>query len=284
MEEKSDMSCIYKIHEGNASYTDTEKKLAEYILEHINEVTLNSAQVLGERVGVSPAAVIRFSKKLGYSGFTAMKVDLAKDEKTEVANFDDIIQEQDSMQTVLKKAKNLNTMLQNQAYQLINAESLEKAVQVLLNCNTVYLFGISGSGIVCTDLMQKLSRINRRAVYHSDFHDQLATAAHMTDRDAAIAVSYSGKTHEVNTAMALAKELGAATIAVTQFKKSPLIKLADILLYIPSSERDLRLGAIASRNASLIVTDLLYLGLAKHDISATRRSLVKTKEAIRRLK
>lgn len=278
------MSCIYKIREGNASYTDTEKKLAQYILDHINEVTLNSAQVLGERVGVSPAAVIRFSKKLGYSGFTAMKVDLAKDERTEIANFDDMIREQDSIDTVLKKAENLNVMLQNQAYRLINAESLEKAVNVLLGCHTVYLFGISGSGIVCMDLTQKLSRINRPAVYHSDFHDQLATAAHMTAQDAAIAVSYSGKTKEVNTAMALAKELGAATIAITQFKKSPLTKLADILLYIPSSERDLRLGAIASRNASLIVTDLLYLGLAKHNISATREMLVKTKEAIKRLK
>lgn len=278
------MSCIYKIREGNASYTDTEKKLAQYILDHVNEVTLNSAQVLGDRVGVSPAAVIRFSKKLGYNGFTAMKVDLAKDERTETANFDDMIQEQDSMETVLKKAENLNIMLQNQAYRLINAEPLEKAVDVLLNCHTVYLFGISGSGIVCMDLMQKLSRINRHAVYHSDFHDQLAAAAHITEQDVAIAVSYSGKTNEVNVAMGLAKELGAATIAITQFKKSPLTRLADILLYIPSSERDLRIGAIASRNASLIVTDLLYLGLAKHNIVSTRGLLVKTKNAIKRLK
>lgn len=278
------MSCIYKIREGSASYTDTEKKLAQYILEHTNEVTLNSAQVLGERVGVSPAAVIRFSKKLGYSGFTAMKVDLAKDEGMEVANFDDMIQEQDSMEMVLKKAENLNTMLQDQAYRLINAESLEKAVRLLLDCRTIYLFGISGSGIVCMDLMQKLSRINRHAVYHSDFHDQLAAAAHITEQDAAIAVSYSGKTNEINAAMQLAKEKGAATIAVTQFKKTPLTKLADTLLYIPSSERDLRLGAIASRNASLIVTDLIYLGLAKNNISATREYLVKTKDVIKRLK
>lgn len=278
------MSCIYKIREGNASYTETEKKLAQYILEHMNEVTLNSAQVLGERVGVSAAAIIRFSKKLGYSGFTAMKVDLAKDDTAEIANFDDMIQEQDSMETVLKKAENLNTMLQNQAYRLINAESLEKAVQALLNCRTVYLFGISGSGIICMDFMQKLSRINRHALYHSDFHDQMAAAAHMTSDDVAVAVSYGGKTNEVNAAMQLAKEKGAVTIAITQFKKTPLTKLADIFLYIPSTERDLRLGAIASRNASLIVTDLLYLGLAKNNIALTREYLVKTKEVIKRLK
>ena len=121
-------------------------------------------------------------------------------------------------------------------------------------------------------------------MYHNDFHYQLAAAAHMTDRDSAIAVSYSGTTREVNTAVQLAKELGTPVISITQFKKSPLVKLSDILLYIPSSERELRLGAIASRNASLIVTDLLYLGLAKNDIGLIKEYLVKTKEAIKRLK
>ncbi len=278
------MSCIYKIREGMASYTDTEKKLAGYILQNTNEVTLSSAQILGERVGVSAAAVIRFSHKLGYQGFTALKVDLARDSTDDITNFDDMINERDLMEVVVKKAENLNSMLQDQAYRLLNVESLEKAVAAILNSRKIYLFGVSGSGIVCMDLMEKLSRINRYAIYHSDFHDQLASAAYITERDAAIAVSYSGKTHEVNTAMKFAKEKGAATIAITQFRKSTLTKFADILLYIPTTERELRLGAIASRNASLIITDLLYMGVAKNNIEMTKDCLVKTKEIIKRYK
>lgn len=278
------MSCLYKIHEGMVSYTATEKKLAGYILQNVNEVVLNSAQTLGDRVGVSAAAVIRFSHKLGYQGFTALKVDLARDSSNAMMSFDDAIKQQDSMETVVKKAQNLNTMLQDQAYRLLNIESLEKAVQALLHCQTVYLFGIGGSGIVCTDFMEKLLRINRHVVYYKDFHDQLAATAHMTNRDAALAVSYGGRTHEVNTAMKFAKKTGAATIAVTQFRKTPLSKLSDILLYVPTTEQELRLGAIASRNASLIVTDLLYLGLAKNDMEQTKKYLVNTRAVINRLK
>jgi DNA-binding MurR/RpiR family transcriptional regulator len=278
------MSCIYKIQEGMASYTPTEKKIAKYILQNSNEVVQSSAQALGSVVGVSAAAVIRFSHKLGYRGFTALKVDLARDSSKEAMNFDDVIEEEDSMETVVNKAKNLNMMLQDQAYRLLNAENLAQAVQALLKCQTIYLFGVSGSGIVCMDFMEKLSRINRRVVYHNDFHDQLASAAHMSSQDVAIAISYSGKTHEVNTAMKVAKETGAVTIAVTQFRKTPLSKLSDILLYVPTTERELRLGAIASRNASLIVTDLLYLGLAKSNMKQTKEYLVKTRNAINKLK
>ncbi|HCW80445.1 MAG TPA: MurR/RpiR family transcriptional regulator [Ruminococcaceae bacterium] len=278
------MSCIYKIQEGMASYTSTEKKIAKYILQNSNEVVQSSAQALGSVVGVSAAAVIRFSHKLGYRGFTALKVDLARDSSKEAMNFDDVIEEEDSMETVVNKAKNLNMMLQDQAYRLLNAENLTQAVKALLKCQTIYLFGVSGSGIVCMDFMEKLSRINRRVVYHNDFHDQLASAAHMSSQDVAIAISYSGKTHEVNTAMKVAKETGAVTIAVTQFRKTPLSKLSDILLYVPTTERELRLGAIASRNASLIVTDLLYLGLAKSNMKQTKEYLVKTRNAINKLK
>lgn len=274
------MSCIYKIREGMASYTDTEKKLAEYILQNVNEATMSSAQSLGEKVDVSAAAVIRFSHKLGYKGFTALKVDLARNAPDDIKNFDDMINQNDSMAAVVKKAENLNTMLQNQAYRLLNVERLEKAVDLLLNCRTIYLFGVSGSGIVCMDFMQKMSRINRHVVYHNDFHDQLASAAHMMEQDVALAVSYSGKTHEVNTAMQYAKDAGASTIAITQFRKSPLTRVSDVILFVPTTERDLRLGAIASRNASLIVTDLLYIGVAKNNIEMTKEYLVKTKEAI----
>lgn len=278
------MSCIYKMQEGMASYTSTEKKIAKYILQNPNEVVQSSAQALGGMVGVSAAAVIRFSHKLGYRGFTALKVDLARDSSKAAINFDDVIKEEDSMETVVNKSKGLNMMLQDQAYRLLNTENLDRAVQALLKCQTIYLFGVSESGIVCMDFMEKLSRINRRVVYHNDFHDQLASAAHMSNRDAAIAISYSGRTHEVNTAMKFAKEIGAMTIAITQFRKTPLSKLSDILLYIPTTERELRLGAIASRNASLIVTDLLYLGLAKSDMKQTKEYIVKTRNAINRLK
>lgn len=56
-------------------------------------------------MGVSAAAVIRFSHKLGYSGFTAMKVDLAGDRSEEISGFDDMIDENDSVATVIKRRR-----------------------------------------------------------------------------------------------------------------------------------------------------------------------------------
>ena len=67
------MSSVFRIKEGFSTYTETEKRLAEHILEHKDDVINFSAQVLGEKVNTSAAAVVRFAKHFGFSGFSEMQ-------------------------------------------------------------------------------------------------------------------------------------------------------------------------------------------------------------------
>ena len=65
------MSCIYKIKICD-NLTKNEKKLSTYILENVNEVIYDSIQSIASKTNTSPAAIIRFSKKLGYNGFSEL--------------------------------------------------------------------------------------------------------------------------------------------------------------------------------------------------------------------
>lgn len=75
------MNAYLRIKEYNDSYTATEKLIAEYILE--NDILQDSAQVLGEKTNTSAAAIIRFSKKIGFKGFSDLKMNLAQSTKEE---------------------------------------------------------------------------------------------------------------------------------------------------------------------------------------------------------
>lgn len=274
------MSSIFRIREGFPTYTDTEKRLADYILEHKEEVVNYSAQILGEKVNTSAAAVVRFAKKLGFKGYTALKVELAKDQTTEQVDFDDIIKTEDTVSVMVKKANAMNLKTIEQTYKLINTDVLEEVIDKLIEADTIYLFGVGGSGIVCDDLLNKLIRINKRAIFNKDPHIQLAGAAHITSKDVAVGVSYSGNTKEINIAMSQAEKMGAYTVGITQMSKSRLSKICDALLHVPSEEKELRLGAIQSRNSSLVITDLLYYGITKADIDHSKDSLRRTRDII----
>ena len=49
------------------------------------------------------------------------------------------------------------------------------------------------------------------------------------------------------------------------------------MLYLPVQENSLRAGAIASRDSSLFVTDVLYLSLVSRNLKETKAKLTKTK-------
>lgn len=279
------MSCMFKIKEGMSGFTDTEVRLANYILENPEDVFTLNAQELGERVSTSAAAVVRFSKKLGYKGFTALKVDLAKqsnNHKTET--FNTIIKENDSIEMMVKKAEVINTNALNQTYKLINIDVLKDSIEALKNAERVYLYGVGASGLVALDFQSKLARINKFAFYIQDSHMQTVTAVHLGPKDVAIGLSYSGETKEVNVAMKRAKEMGAKTIAITKFNNNTLSKMVDHVLHIPSEEEELRIGAMTSRLATLAVMDLLYLGVAKDDFNKVERYILETRQLVRELK
>ncbi|MFV0393641.1 MAG: MurR/RpiR family transcriptional regulator [Coprobacillaceae bacterium] len=278
------MSCIQRM-KAFPNFTKTEEKIRSYILKHLDLVIHETAQSLADKTETSAAAIIRFSKNLGYSGFTDLKISLASEAKSDwdVGTINERIENNDSLDTIINKAKTSDINAIEQTYDLLDKENLHNAIESLRTAKTVYLMGIGSSGICCSDLFQKLLRIHVNAVFLADFHVQMATMAHITKDDILIGVSYSGETAECVTALKFAKKAGATTIGITQIPKNSLHKYIDIPLYIPTTEKDLRLGAVTSRNASLIITDLLYIGLIRKDLESYKEILRHTRNVVKEI-
>lgn len=57
----------------------SEKNLADYILEHRQQVLSLSVQALAKAAFVSPSTVVRLCQKLGLNGYAQFKIQLASD-------------------------------------------------------------------------------------------------------------------------------------------------------------------------------------------------------------
>ena len=190
------MNGFVRIREFEESYTSTEKLIAKYILEHGNEILNYSAQILGEKTNTSAAAIIRFSKKIGFKGFSDLKMNLAQSHSNEQHDLDvDIIfNENDDMISLVDKGCRLNMNTVLKTYQLINVSDLENAINLLCNASTIYLFGVGGSSVIANDIEQKLIRIGKKVIYNNDLHIQMTFTQSMTKGDTALIISYSGTT------------------------------------------------------------------------------------------
>ncbi|EPS46536.1 RpiR family transcriptional regulator [Clostridium botulinum A1 str. CFSAN002368] len=95
----------------------------------------------------------------------------------------------------------------NDTKELVDDEKLLEAVKAIKNAETIYLYGVGASAMVAMDFQYKLLRINKKVMFQQDSHLQLAVSVHITNRDVAVAISYSGNTREVNLAVEEAKKM-----------------------------------------------------------------------------
>ena len=184
---------------------------------------------------------------------------------------------------LIHKACQLNVSTVQKTYQMINEAHLQKAIDYIINAKTIYLFGVGSSAIVAYDFSQKLLRIGKKAIYNTDIHVQMTFAESMTKDDVAVLISYSGMTTGLTGMAKKLKEDGIPSLSITQNSNNIVAKNAMVNLFVPLEEKEVRIGAISSRTASLVVTDLLYYGLYKYDLENNKNKLYETKNLVSQL-
>lgn len=258
---------LLKIRESISDFSLLDQKIASYILENKNKTIQLSIRDIAKHCDTSQAAVVRFCKLLGLSGFKELKHHLTADilsSQSEQSHlqFADITDTKDiHLITETIVSNHTRSMLETQ--RLINYDDLERAVNLIAAAPRVDFYGVGASGLVALDAQQKFLRIGKICNAYSDPHVQITMAANLSPDDIAVAISYSGATKDMLETVSAAKQTGARVIAITRYGQgNRLAALADITLYTASSEVLLRSGSTSSRIAQLTMIDILFIGMA----------------------
>ena len=145
----------------------------------------------------------------------------------------------------------------------------------------VDIYGVGASAFVAMDFQQKLHRIGRISYAWSDAHIMLTSAAVLEAGDVAVGISHTGATVDTIDALTVAKRRGVTTVALTNFARSAITEVADLVLTTAARETTFRSGATASRLAQLTVIDCVFVGVAQRTFGSTRDALTATYEAVR---
>lgn len=274
---------LTKMRQGLKSFRPSEQKIANYILNNPEEAKDLSVIEMAKKSGTSEASVIRFCKTLGLKGYQDLKIAISMsivNESKKEKILHEIINADDSPEVILKKMAMGSIQAIQDTCNVINISNLSKAINVIDNCEKIHLFGVGASSIVALDAQYKFSRINIPTFMFFDHHIQLTTAVHLTDKDVAIGISHTGRTKEIIEVLKIAREKGATTISITQYGKSPIQDVSDIVLFTASVENNFRSGAMASRIAQLHVIDSLFIGVACKRYDEVIKHLEITREAL----
>jgi DNA-binding MurR/RpiR family transcriptional regulator len=263
-------------------FTSNEKAVKDYILRHKNDIFAMSIQSLSAATYVSPATIVRLSKKIGCSGFADFKQKFIQDVKTfEFYNInvldDSAITQNDSLQEIIDKITKITLSSIEETKMMIDEQSIKKAAKMIHEAKIIDIYGIESSGIVANDAVSKLMRIGKVA-FHFDSQGRQLIQAKNSDKDhIGIIISYTGETKVM---IEIAEELlknNVEIITITSNTRNSLVQLSDNNLYVSSRETVMRSGAVASRASSMYLIDLIQNICILMDYDKATKNIEKTR-------
>lgn len=250
--------CLSRLRGSYASFTDTERRLADYLLAQPGKAMFYSIMEMAREGGVSVSTVTRFCIKLGFSGFVEMKIALAVELLNSKHDASTPIGHGDSTRAVVGKVFDLATQSLRDTLHTLDLDAVARASDAIAACRRVECFGHGNvTGPIAGMFQHRLIMIGVPAAAFT--HDwQANSASLLMQGDVALGLSNSGTAIPVANALQLAREAGATTICITYAPSSPVARAADIVLLTATREPHEWSDSVASRLPMLTVLDTLY--------------------------
>lgn len=262
---------------GNA-----EKRIADWLIENPGAIIPLSIVDLAEKCNCGEATIVRFARRLGFSGYQDMKISLAQE--ANATSVSTTITSDDKADVIYDKVCNEIYCALEKTKLAVDPDALQSACEKIAEARRIVIFGLGNSASIAKDAEHKFLRAGCDAAAYSDNHMQVIAASHLTDKDVVLAISHSGSSKDIIDALKIAKNAGATTICITNEGKSPILNSSDIILYTASDETKHNILALNSRIAQLSLINVIYYYIvynrpdsAIEAIKNTERSLLSKK-------
>lgn len=245
-------------------FTQTEKRIADYILQHSADIPGIFIEDLAKLTYTSHSAIIRLAKKMGFTGFREFKVAISSAVHSQLhtvslvdANFP--FDDQDSPLAIAKKMADLSIETITKTLAQLEEQNLAEIAEQLTQANRVFIFAKGDSQIRARSFQNKLVKINKFFILADEYSDTYWHAVNLTPQDCGIFLSYSGIVPQYERIMSYFQQEEIPRILLSGNPNSLLVPLADKLLLTVQEEYDFaKIGTFASQTAFEFILDSLF--------------------------
>ena len=244
------------------SFFDSEKKIANCIMERKREVVDMTVAELAQASGASDASVSRFCRRCGFKGFHQLKMTLARElsEESQASVGNDISRRDigQSLQNILAN----KTEEIRQTVAMMDPENLDRILDIIQKARMVQLVAVGNTIPVALDAAFKFNQLGIPAATGTILETQTAYAFNLGKKDVIIAISNSGVSRRLIRILEGASGNGVTVISITNNPESPVAKLSDYHITTATREKLLREDFLFSRVPATMVIEILHLLLS----------------------
>ncbi len=247
-------------------FSRSQKDVAQYIVDHLDEAAFQTAEELARRACTSSSTVVRFSQALGFEGFPELQ-QAARDEYRRrpagvnggVGTAAPLFSLDHTEFEAALAADHVN--VEDTAHKLSRSD-VEAAIDAIVSAEKVLIAGTDQMAFFASYLRHLLMLLDLRAeIVASPSQEALGRLSRIDEQTLVIGLS-AGRPHPLITrTMKLARHRKAPTLAITDATLSEVARLARIRLYYSSNTP----AFVRSHTALLALIQALAYGVYARD-------------------
>ena len=252
-------------------FSRSQKDVAQYIVDHLDEVAFQTAEELARRANTSSSTVVRFSQALGFEGFPELQGQAREEYRRRVAagtlgtasngaaSAEPLFSLDQSEFETAVAADHVNV---EETARKMSRSDVEAAIDAIAGARRVLIAGTDQMAFFASYLRHLLMLLDLQAdIVASPSQEALSRLGRIDDTMLVIGLS-AGRPHPlVVRAMKLARHRKAGTVAITDATLSEVAKLAQIRLYYSSNSP----AYVRSHTALLSLIQALAYGVYSRD-------------------
>ncbi len=258
------------IQERFDEFSRSQKDVARYIVDHLDEAAFLTAEELARRASTSSSTVVRFSQALGFEGYPELQQAAIEEYRTTIAtaaapggggalfSFD---------HSELEASLGADYSNLEETARKLTTEQIEHSVTALATAQRIVIVGVDQMAFFASYLRHTLSLLDIRSeIVASTGGESLQRLGRIDDQTLVITLS-AGRAHPLLLrAMKLALHRGARTLAISDATMSEVGEHAEMTLYFSSNSPSFT----RSNTALMALVQALAHGLYARDEAAHR--------------
>jgi DNA-binding MurR/RpiR family transcriptional regulator len=222
-------------------FSRSQKDVAQYVVDHLDEVAFHTAEELARRASTSSSTVVRFSQALGFEGFPELQ-EAAREEyrhhhrTTGGQNGFETAPLFSLDQTPFEQAVAADHVNVEETARKVSRSEVEGAIEAIATADRILIAGTDQMAFFASYLRHLLMLLDVRAeIAASPSQEALSRLGRIDEGTLVIGLS-AGRPHPlVVRAMKIARHRKAGTLAIVDATLSEVSKLAERTLYYSSN-------------------------------------------------
>lgn len=248
-------------------FSRSQKDVAQYIVDHLDEVAFQTAEELARRANTSSSTVVRFSQALGFEGYPELQQSAREEYRRSHAtpaagtlgSGEPLFAlDRNEFETSLA-ADHANV---EETARRISRSEVESAIEAIAGAQKLIVAGTDQMAFFASYFRHLLMLLDLRAEVVASPSQEALSKLSRIDEDTLVIALSAGRPHPlVVRAMKLARHRKARTMAIVDATLSDVAKLAQTTLYYSSDSP----AYVRSHTALLALIQALAYGVYSKD-------------------